>query len=102
MPHLQISRRRIFFIALVFASGHAAPLSAESASKKKKMTLEEIFKSASKPSKRPSAVVGVRGLDETTDPVDAKARDFDAVERIEAFTLRPEDVDAFRHEGNLK
>lgn len=69
---------------------------------KKKLSLKDLLNSSKSTSRRASTVAGVRGLDETSAGEDSKARDYEAVDRLDKVTASEEDVKAFIVEGQLK
>ena len=70
--------------------------------KKKKLTLQEMLNKAGGSSQKTTAVAGVRGLEETSGDVDTKARDYAAIERLNALVIHADELKAFMDEGKLK
>jgi len=69
---------------------------------KKKMTLLDLINSAAGPSEKTTSVAGVRGLEETSGPVDTQARDYAAIERLEHVVIHDDELKKFMDEGKLK
>ncbi len=87
--------------SLLLAVSAVSPAAEKSAAPKKKMTLKDLLKSSGGTSRRATSVAGVRGLDEVGD-VDTKARDFDAIDRLEKVQISDEELKTFLFEGLLK
>ncbi len=93
----------LLVLSMVFTLGAAWADTAMPASKKKKSSLQDLLKKAGgSSSSSPTAVAGVRGLDEVNGEVDTKARDFKSIDKLEGIVIHDEDVKKFVEEGNLK
>ena len=71
------------------------------AKKKKKITLNDFLNNTMGAPESPS-VAGVRGLEDTSGPVDTKVRDYAAIQRLESVVVDQEAVKKFVEEGKLK
>jgi hypothetical protein len=80
-------------------AGVLSPVCAQDASSKK-FSLKKLAENAG--SSEPATVVGVRGLDKSSTETDTHARDYKAVDRMEAVKVSAQDLDAFAKEGKLK
>ena len=82
----------------------AAPLWAkeQAVQPTKKLTLQDLLRSTVKKSSQPVTTAGVRGLDETTAGVDTKARDYNAVEKLDHLVIHDDELAKFIQEGKLK
>ncbi len=86
---------------LVFLLAASTLSAAEAPAKKKKLSLQDLISSGT-PSRKPTTVAGVRGLDETSGEVDTAARDFAAIEKVELIVIHDHELNAFIEEGKLR
>ena len=75
---------------------------ADTAPAKKKLTLQDLINSTAGSSQNSATVAGVRGLEETNGKVDTQARDFAAIESLEAVVVHEDELTKFLEEGKLK
>ena len=91
--------------ALLFLLG-AVPIRAAGESSdappKKKLTLQDLLNKAAGSPQQTTAVAGVRGLEETNGDVDTKARDYAAIDRLNALVIHDDELKAFIDDGKLK
>lgn len=50
----------------------------------------------------PTTVVGVRGLQETSEDINTSLRDYPAIDQLSAIRIKPEEVDQFIRDGGLQ
>ena len=65
-------------------------------------TLSNSVGAAKPEDQKPVAVVGTRGLNETSESIDTAARADAAIERLEKIAVSPQALDAFIAAGNLQ
>jgi len=87
------------FLLLIGSFSYASDTPAKP---KKKLTLQDLINSASGPSEKTTSVAGVRGLEESNEPVDTRARDYAAIERLEHVVVHGDELKQFMDEGKLK
>ncbi|MDI6757705.1 MAG: hypothetical protein QME32_06770 [Endomicrobiia bacterium] len=63
---------------------------------------QRLFQRSDKKQNIPTVVAGVRGLDEPDDAGDRAARDYDALKKIEGFSVETVSVEKFISDGRLK
>lgn len=63
---------------------------------------QKLFQRSDKKQNIPTVVAGVRGLDEPEGASDAAARDYDALKKIESFSVEDGGVEKFISDGRLK
>ena len=87
---------------LVLAALQTLGADTQPVQKKKKLTLQDLLKATGSSSKHSTTVAGVRGLEETGGVVDTKARNYVAVEKLEAVVVRDDELAKFVAEGKLR
>lgn len=91
--------RRLFLLSLI-GCVIASPARAGEKPADTRSTLQKLADSTG-PSE-PVSVAGVRGLDKGSGATGTGARDYKAVDRMEAVKIPAQDLDAFAAEGHLK
>ena len=66
-----------------------------------KVSLQDLLSQAGGSPPESTNVAGVRGLEETSGPVDTKARDYPAIERLDHVVIHDEELKKFLDEGKL-
>jgi hypothetical protein len=70
--------------------------------KKKKLSLLDLLNATGSSANHSTTVAGVRGLEETGGVVDTKARNYVAVEKLEAVVVHDDELARFVVEGKLR
>ena len=70
--------------------------------KNKLKWLQDLSSGADLNSHKSATVAGVRGLEEVGAPPDTSVRDFKAVDRLDAVTIKDDEIKAFLSQGKLR
>ena len=94
-------KNNVLWVSLLFLASFSLAADAPQP-QKKKMSLQDLLGTTGKPSETPTAVAGVRGLQETGSEIDTKARDYASIERLEQVVIHDDEVTRFIDEGKLR
>ena len=93
-------------VSLIFSALCLAALSwakeVSPATGKQNLTLQDLINSTTAYHARSKTAAGAGGLEEPTAEVDTKARDYDAIAKMEAIVTHPDELKTFMAEGKLK
>ena len=96
---LSMKKSKAIGIALLLLSSVSL---ADDAPAQKKLTLQDLIKSAAGLAPESTSVAGVRGLEETNGKVDTKARDFAALQKLDQVVVHEDELKKFIDEGKLR
>jgi hypothetical protein len=91
---------RWILFALLAGGMAVSPTLAQEKTSPKKAAWKKLL--AGTADEKPASVVGVRGLEKSKTVADSSARDYKAVDRLEALTVSPQELTAFIKEGQLR
>ncbi len=96
-----MTKKKLFLISAIILLAFSNVYSQVKPRKKAKTFWDKLSVQSEK-KKQPTAIAGVRGVDEPEGIGDSSGRDWAAVEKIEKFTLQQEEIERFVSEGRLK
>jgi hypothetical protein len=104
-PVLNPSKRRsYFFIVPLFLLSVSLPVrlfAADSPDTKSNWLKKLAAPKEESESNQPATVAGVRGLDDPAKGGDSKARDYDAIDRMDKLKITPQELKLFMKDGEL-